>query len=90
MQGIADWFAGIWQQFEFNIIQGDRYTMLLDGLGTTATVALGAAVIGVVLGSLVALMRLSRIRVLKAAANVYADVIRGTPCLLYTSDAADD
>ena len=79
MQGIADWFAGIWQQFEFNIIQGDRYTMLLDGLGTTATVALGAAVIGVVLGSLVALMRLSRIRVLKAAANVYADVIRGTP-----------
>ena len=67
MQGIADWFAGIWQQFEFNIIQGDRYTMLLDGLGTTATVALGAAVIGVVLGSLVALMRLSRIRVLKAA-----------------------
>lgn len=33
MQGIADWFAGIWQQFEFNIIQGDRYTMLLDGPG---------------------------------------------------------
>lgn len=82
MQGIADWFAGIWQQFDFNIIQGDRYKMLLEGLGVNITITLFAAILGILLGSLVALMRLSKIKVVRGIATVYADVIRGTPVVV--------
>lgn len=82
MQAIATWFADFWQQFEFNIIQGDRYRMLLDGLGTNLVITLFAAIIGVALGSVVALMRLSKVKVLSVIAKVYADIIRGTPVVV--------
>ena len=52
MGGVWNWFAGIGQQFTFNIIEGDRYKMLFEGLGVTLTVALSAALIGMVLGTL--------------------------------------
>lgn len=82
MQAIAIWFSDLWQQFDFNIIQGDRYKMLLQGLGTNLVITLFAALIGVLLGSLIALMRLSRIRPLKSLAKLYADIIRGTPVVV--------
>jgi polar amino acid transport system permease protein/polar amino acid transport system substrate-binding protein len=84
LTGFEAWFQGVAQDFDFNIIQGDRYKMLLDGLCVTAKVALAAALLGVLLGSLIALMRLSNWRVgrmypLRAISSAYVDVIRGTP-----------
>jgi len=76
------WAASFWQQFQSNLIVGDRYRMLLDGLGVTVQIALVAAVLGVILGSLIALMRLSKVGVVRGAAQVYVDVIRGTPVMV--------
>jgi len=82
LEGISAWFASFWNDFEFNLIQGDRYKMLLDGLGVTVEIALAAAIIGVILGSLIALMRLSKWNLVRGIARVYVDVIRGTPVMV--------
>jgi His/Glu/Gln/Arg/opine family amino acid ABC transporter permease subunit len=81
-------FGQLARDFQFNIIDGDRYLMLVRGLGTTVLIALCAAIIGIVLGSVIALMRLSAWRVgktfypLRAISSFYVDVIRGTPMVV--------
>jgi polar amino acid transport system permease protein len=55
---------------------------LLGGLGTTVTVALGALIFALVFGLLVALLRVSRWRVLRGLAIAYIEFIRGTPALV--------
>ena len=81
-------FEQLARDFQFNIIDGDRYLMLVRGLGTTVLIALCAAIIGIVLGSVIALMRLSTWRVgktfypLRAISSFYVDVIRGTPMVV--------
>lgn len=55
---------------------------LLGGLGTTVTVALGALVFALVFGLVVALLRVSRWRVLRGIALAYIEFIRGTPALV--------
>ncbi len=87
MEALNAWAQSFWQQFDFNLIQGDRYKMLLSGLGVTIEIALAAAVLGVILGSLIALMRLSNARIgrcywLRGIARVYVDTIRGTPVMV--------
>ena len=79
---IKAWLESFWQQFDFNLIQGDRYRMLLSGLGVTIQIALAAALLGVVLGSLIALMRLSKSGFLRGVGRVYVDTIRGTPVMV--------
>ncbi len=81
-------FEQLARDFQFNIIDGDRYLMLVRGLGTTVLIAMCAAIIGIVLGSVIALMRLSAWRVgktfypLRAISSFYVDVIRGTPMVV--------
>lgn len=82
MGALNAWAASFWQQFQSNLIQGDRYKLLLQGLGVTVQIALAAAVMGIVLGSLIALMRLSKVDFVRGAARVYVDVIRGTPMMV--------
>lgn len=55
---------------------------ILAGLRTTVTIALLAAVIGLVLGVLLAVMRLSRSPVLRFASAGYTWIVRGTPLLV--------
>ncbi len=81
------WYASILKDFDVNLIQGDRYKMLLEGLQMTLAVALFASLIGILLGSIIALMRLSSFRVgrihpLRAIASFYVDIIRGTPVVV--------
>ena len=87
MEAIQAWAASFWEQFQFNLIEGGRYKMVIDGLGVTVLIALSAAAMGVVLGSLIALMRLSNLRVgrwrwLSGIARAYVDLIRGTPLVM--------
>ena len=56
---MSDFFQRIAADFDTNLIVGDRYLMLLSGLGTTLVIALGAAIIGTILGTVIALMRIS-------------------------------
>lgn len=55
---------------------------LLGGLPTTVSVAIGALVFALVFGLAIALMRLSRHRLLRWPAIAYIEFIRGTPALV--------
>ena len=85
---MSDFFQRIAADFDTNLIVGDRYLMLLSGLGTTLVIALGAAIIGTILGTVIALMRIStwkpfkRVYPLHVLASAYVDLIRGTPVVV--------
>lgn len=85
---MKEFFTKIISDFNTNLLVGDRYLMLLNGLKTTVIIALGAAILGTVLGTIVALMRLSNWRPYKKlypfrmAATAFVDIIRGTPVVV--------
>ena len=58
------------------------WRMLLDGLGYTLLITALATLLGVALGTAVGILRMSRFRLLRWPARIYADVIRGTPVLV--------
>jgi His/Glu/Gln/Arg/opine family amino acid ABC transporter permease subunit len=55
---------------------------LLGGLPETVTVAIGALVFALVFGLIVALLRISRWRILRLIAITYIEIFRGTPALV--------
>jgi His/Glu/Gln/Arg/opine family amino acid ABC transporter permease subunit len=55
---------------------------LLGGLETTLVVAVGALIFALVFGLAIALMRISRLRLLRWPAIAYIEFIRGTPALV--------
>jgi len=66
-------------KFEKCFIRDGRYMLLLSGILVTIQVALLAAVLGLLIGFLIALCNLSKNKVLNVIGKVYTDVIRGTP-----------
>ena len=68
-------------------IEQDRWKLYLKGLGITMEVAFFAAIIGIIIGTVLAFMKLSVKRngkpsFLARIANAYIDIIRGTPSVL--------
>ena len=55
--------------------------VLLNGAKMTITVAAGALLLALVIGLVIALLRMSRSRVLSFAAYIYIEFLRGTPAL---------
>lgn len=55
---------------------------LLQGLKTTLILTVISVALGTVLGALVAMMKMSRLRLIRIIASIYVEVIRGTPILL--------
>lgn len=77
----------VWRQFRMNLIDENRYQMIFLGLGRTVLIAVCAAVLGVILGCVIALMRLSNAKIgkwkfLQSISSIYVDVIRGTPVVV--------
>lgn len=69
------------------LIQDDMYKVYLLGLQNTLIIALGACVIGFIIGAVVTLLRIAPknsllIRVLERIAKLYVTIIRGTPVVL--------
>lgn len=60
-------------------VKDDRYQLLLDGIGVTIEISLLSALIGMILGFLIALCSLSKSKILRFLGKVYTDIIRGTP-----------
>ena len=74
-------------QFYLNFIKEDRWKYLYDGLKVTLTVTVFAALIGILLGFIVAIIRSTydktgKLALLNAVCSVYLTVIRGTPVLV--------
>lgn len=67
------------QSFYDTMIAGDRYVLILQGLGITLLIAFCAIIIGTVLGCIMALMKISDNKLLKGIATLYTTVLRGLP-----------
>lgn len=81
------WFERVSELFQIAFVSGDRWKLYISGLGTTLEIAFLAAILGLIIGTIVALMKLSTNRRGKKSiwariANVYIDLIRGTPSVL--------
>lgn len=85
---MSAFFDGLIRDFTNNLLVGDRYLLILDGLKTTLIIATGAAIIGVFLGIILALMRLSHVKlgkkwyILRSISGAYVNVVRGTPMVV--------
>ena len=58
------------------------YMVFLKGLGGTLWISAEVVALGTVLGMLVALMHMGKLKPLRALAEAYIEVLRGTPVLL--------
>ena len=80
LSAIQDWVAKLDKTF----IQSGHYKMILEGLGNTVKITLGALAIGVVIGLIIAMIKYlaedSRgLKPLAALCDLYVTVIRGIP-----------
>lgn len=72
----------------YNIfIDGNGYLLLLNGLGVTLKVAFFACLLGILLGLVAAIMKMTEVRkgrktLFSIIANIYIDIIRGTPTVV--------
>ena len=83
MNFLNDWIA----KFSETMIENDRYLMIFEGLGNTVKITLGALMIGVLIGLIIAVTKYlaEDSRVLKPLAklcDLYVTVIRGIPVVV--------
>jgi His/Glu/Gln/Arg/opine family amino acid ABC transporter permease subunit len=71
-----------------SFVEEDRYQYILDGLGNTLIITIFAVILGVILGTLVSLVKVahnndpSKFRILNGICSLYLTVIRGTPVVV--------
>ncbi|MBE5840630.1 MAG: amino acid ABC transporter permease [Butyrivibrio sp.] len=75
------------ERFIAAFIESDRWKLYISGLGITLEIALFAGVLGIIIGTILALMKLSTTEegkptIFNYIATIYIDVIRGTPSVL--------
>ena len=96
--GAPNFFSDLWSRFESTFITDNRWKMFLDGLLTTVQITLFAAVLGIALGFLIAMIRSTHdmtilkkkcrkpsdyiLKFLNFICNIYITVIRGTPVVI--------
>lgn len=82
-----EWLQSVGDYFYNLLIYQDRYMTILKGLGNTLVIAAAAAVIGISLGMLVAMIKYfckdkKALRPLEWICNMYVTAIRGTPVMV--------
>ncbi len=73
--------------FEKTFIREDRYLDFLTGLGNTLIITLGATILGVLIGALIAVIKTihkqsGKLKILSAICEGYTTIIRGTPVVV--------
>lgn len=63
-------------------IYQDRWEWFLRGLGYTILISFTAVMLGMLIGTLAALGKLSKIKPIKWISSMYIDIIRGTPTMV--------
>lgn len=76
------WMESIQQGFVSTFIFEDRWRWFVSGLSSTLLISLLSVFLGLALGILAALGKLSKLKILRAAAGTYVDIIRGTPTMV--------
>ena len=80
-------FTKIGDRFYRSVIVDGRYKFIITGFKNTILIALGAVILGTILGTILALIRnfhdnTGKLRLLNRIAKLYIDIIRGTPSTL--------
>ena len=87
MEAVLNFFVGLWGDFYDCFIAYDYYLLYLKGLRNTVIIALGACLLGLIIGIIVTCIRIAPkklfiLRLLDKIAKLYVTVIRGTPVVL--------
>jgi len=87
ISSINKWTETVKRDFTKTFITGNGWKLFLKGLGITIQISIFAALLGVAIGLIVAVMRLSRKKngentVFSLIAGIYIDIIRGTPAVV--------
>lgn len=75
------------ENLKYVFVDTNGYQLMLNGLGVTIGISFAAGVLGIALGFVLALMKLTETRkkrktVLSRIAGAYIDIIRGTPAMV--------
>ena len=94
---LAEWFESFKADFILNFVEDNRWKYLLNGLGTTLKITIVAVLIGIVIGTLIAIVRSTwdqnkatmrrgigraLLGIVNAVCQLYLTVIRGTPVVV--------
>ena len=91
MNDIFEWWHNTWlvfcASFSQNFLEARRWVLLRDGFVTTIEITLGAVLVGLLIGFVVAVIRTThdktgRLAFLDFLAKVFLTVIRGTPTMV--------
>ncbi|HHW30636.1 MAG TPA: amino acid ABC transporter permease [Clostridiaceae bacterium] len=73
---------GFKEAFELNFISENRYMFIINGLITTIQITFFAIILGIIIGFVLALGKLSKYKLFNIISTVYVDIIRGTPAVV--------
>ena len=93
LSSCPEWFQNFVYQLYQTFIYQDRYMFFVNGLKITFIVTIGALILGVIIGLLIAIIRVSHdsvvgkkppfiLRVLNRICIIYLTIIRGTPMMV--------
>jgi His/Glu/Gln/Arg/opine family amino acid ABC transporter permease subunit len=93
LAGLQQFLVGLQQQFIQSFLEGNRWLQYLKGLGVACEVTIGALILGIVLGILVAVVRTMHdqrrtdrrnavLGFFNGVCKLYTTVIRGTPMMV--------
>ena len=84
---MSEWLNGIYNDFYRSVIYDERYKLILEGLGNTIIIAIGAVIIGILLGTIISIVKYTnkqrgKFRLLNKIFDIYVNISRGTPSVL--------
>lgn len=86
MGGLSAWFSSLYEWINHGLystfITDGRWVWFVSGLKNTLLISLFSVLLGLVLGLIAALFRLSKVKILNAVGGTYVDIIRGTPTMV--------
>lgn len=84
---MSDLLNKIYDNFYKTVIFDNRYELILEGLKNTLIISLGALIIGILIGSIISIIRYTnkhtgKFKILNSISKLYVMIIRGTPSVL--------
>lgn len=76
------WLMSAAQGLSSTFIEGGRWNWFVSGLGYTLLISFFSVILGLIIGVVMALGRLSKHKLFNALSGIYIDIIRGTPTMV--------
>lgn len=79
---MPEWVMELINGLNSTFIVDGRWQWFVSGLGYTLLISLFSVLLGLVIGVIMAIMRLSKSKILRGISGIYIDIIRGTPTMV--------